>query len=154
MIIGIDLATVNCGLCFMQEDETCWYNTIGMPDLEPETINSFAQALQKVVHDQIVYVDFHYNECFLPNKRKHISIKYFLAGVIKATAKETHFIKPADVRKYYGQDPKMKKYKFHELMFDSAMMKEQDEHKRDAYLLALMGITEQSKKLNPEKWGN
>lgn len=154
MIIGIDLATVNCGLCFMNPDETCWYNTIGMPDLDDETILKFADALSLIVHDQICYVDFHFNECFLPNKRKHIAVKYYLAACIQRSAKETHFIKPSDVRKYYGQDSKMKKYKFHELMFAPEMMKEHDEHKRDAYLLALMGVTEQSKKMNPEKWGN
>lgn len=139
-VIGIDLATVNCGLCFMAEDETHWFNTIGMKDLEPETINNFAMALQKVVQDQVVYVDFHYNECFLPNKRKHISIKYFLSGVIFATAKQTNFIKPSEVREHFGFDSKIKKYIFHEKMFDSEMMKQHDEHKRDAYLLALMGI--------------
>lgn len=139
-VIGIDLATVNCGLCFMKADETHWFNTVGMPDLEDETILKFSDALAISVYDSICFVDFHFNECFLPNKRKHIAVKYFLAACIHRSAKQTYFIKPADVRKYFGQDPKMNKYKFHELMFPPEMMKEHDEHKRDAYLLALMGI--------------
>ena len=139
-VIGIDLATVNCGLCFMTEDETHWFNTIGMNDLEDETILKFADALSLIVHDQICYVDFHFNECFLPNKRKHIAVKYYLAACIQRSARETHFIKPAEVRKHFGQDPKMKKYKFHEALLSKEMMKEHSEHKCDAYLLALMGI--------------
>ena len=139
-VIGIDLATVNCGLCFMTEDETHWFNTIGMNDLEDETILKFADALSLIVHDQICYVDFHFNECFLPNKRKHIAVKYYLAACIQRSARETHFIKPAEVRKHFDQDPKMKKYKFHEALLSKEMMKEHSEHKCDAYLLALMGI--------------
>lgn len=140
MILGIDLATVNCGLCFMQKDETCTYNTIGIPDISnDESILKFADSLALLVHNQICYVDFNFNECFLPNKRKHIALKYYLAAVIKCNAKEAYFIKPSVVREYFGQAPKMNKYKFHEQMFPGQKLNQENEHERDAYLLALMG---------------
>ena len=140
LILGIDLATVNCGLCFMQEDETCSFATIGIKDIgSDESILQFAKALQKVVSDQVCYVDFHFNECFLPNKKKHIAVKYFLSGVILVSAKEVEFVKPSAIREYFGQSPKMKKYAFHELMFTDQMLEQETEHERDAYLLALMG---------------
>lgn len=139
MIIGIDLATVNCGVCFMKHDETCSFSTIGIPDIAiDDSIIEFSQALAKVVSGQICYIDFNFNECFLPNKRKHIAVKYFLAGVILLSAKETYFIKPSEVRKHFGYEPKMNKYKFHTEMFKD--VRQENEHERDAYLLAFMGL--------------
>ena len=147
MIIGIDLATVNCGLCFMEEDETCSYETIGIKDINSdEAVLKFADSLSLLVHDQVCYVDFHFNECFLPNKRKHIALKYFLAACIQRSAKKTYFIKPSQLREYFGLDPKINKYKFHEAMFPTVKLKQENEHERDAYLLALLGITEGKKK--------
>jgi len=154
LIIGIDLATVNCGLCFMEEEDKYNFATIGMKDLEDETILKFADSLSLLVHKHVCFVDFYFNECFLPNKRKHIALKYYLAANIKRSAKEAYFIKPSAVREYFGHSPKMNKYKFHEEMFSGEMMKQENEHHRDAYLLALMGWTEQSKHANPSKWGN
>lgn len=146
MIIGIDLATINCGVCFMKPDETSTFSTIGIPDItSDESIIEFAQALAKVVNDQICYIDFNFNECFLPNKRKHIAVKYFLAGVILLSAKEAYFIKPSAVREHFGFDPKMNKYKFHEQMFKQ-ILNQENEHERDAYLLALMGLQIQRSK--------
>ena len=145
MLIGIDLATVNCGLCFMQEDETISFATIGIPNIaSDESILNFADSLSKLVYDQICYVDFNFNECFLPNKRKHIAVKYFLAGVILLSAKEAYFIKPSVVREHFGFDPKMNKYKFHAEMFKD--VRQENEHERDAYLLALMGLQIQRSK--------
>lgn len=139
MILGIDLATVNCGMCFMKEDESVSFVTIGMKDLEDKTILKFADSLAMLVHDQDCFVDFHFNECFLPNKKKHIAVKYFLAGVILVAAKETQFIKPSVIREHFGFPAKMKKNLFHEQMFLSAY-NQNNEHERDAYLLALMGL--------------
>ena len=77
MYLGIDLATTNCGLCWMEDDETCTFNTIGITDISSdESILKFAEALSKVVSDQICFVDFHFNECFLPNKKKHIATTF------------------------------------------------------------------------------
>lgn len=141
MILGIDLATVNCGLCFMEEDETCIYATIGIKDIgSDDSILQFAKSLSMVVSNQVCYVDFHFNECFLPNKKKHIAVKYFLAGVILASANEVEFVKPSAIREYFGQSSKMKKYAFHEVMFPDLKLKQETEHERDAYLLALMGM--------------
>lgn len=145
MVIGIDLATINCGLCFMQEDENTSFATIGIKDIaNDETIINFATSLAKVVSGQVCYIDFNFNECFLPNKRKHIAIKYFLAGVILVSAKEAYFIKPSQVREHFGFDPKMNKYKFHAEMFKD--VRQENEHERDAYLLALMGLQIQRSK--------
>ena len=145
MIIGIDLATVNCGLCFMQEDETPSFATIGIKDISnDETSINFATSLAKVVSGQVCYIDFNFNECFLPNKRKHIAVKYFLAGVIFLSAKEAYFIKPSVVRGHFGFDPKINKYKFHAEMFKD--VRQENEHERDAYLLALMGLQIQRSK--------
>ena len=148
MYLGIDLATTNCGLCWMDNDLTCTFNTFGITDISSdESILKFAEALSKVVSDQICFVDFHFNECFLPNKKKHIAIKYYLAGVIWLSAKEVHFIKPSEVRQHFGHPAKMKKYQFHEAMFLGEDLKQETEHERDAYLLALMG--KQLKDLKP-----
>lgn len=145
MIIGIDLATVNCGLCFMRDDETTNFSTIGIPNIaSDESILNFATSLAKVVSGQVCYIDFNFNECFLPNKRKHIAVKYFLAGVILMSAKEAYFIKPSVVREHFGFDPKMNKYKFHAEMFKD--VRQENEHERDAYLLALMGLQIQRSK--------
>lgn len=139
MIIGIDLATTHCGMCFMNSDETYTTATIGIPDIKADdSIMKFSEHLVTLVKDRICYIDFHFNECFLPNKKKHVSVKYFLAGVIWAVAQEVHFIKPSVVREYYGFSPKTKKYVFHESYFDTPSNTE-NEHIRDAYLLALMG---------------
>lgn len=140
MIIGIDLATVNCGLCFMQDDETTSFGTIGIKDISnDDDILRFADSLSLLVHNEICFVDFHFNECFLPNKRKHVALKYYLAANIKRSARETYFIKPSQVRTHFGFEPKMNKYKFHEVMFKTPL-KNENEHERDAYLLALMGL--------------
>lgn len=140
MILGIDLATTNCGLCFMQDDETVSFATIGIKDIaSDEAVIQFAKSLSKVVSDQQCFVDFHLNECFLPNKKKHIAVKYFLAGVILVSAKEVMFVKPSAVREHFGYPAKLNKYKFHEQMFKQTLNQE-NEHERDAYLLALMGL--------------
>jgi hypothetical protein len=139
MILGIDLATVNCGLCFMDIDETCSFATIGMKNLEDKTIVNFADSLSLLVHDQDCFIDFHFNECFLPNKKKHVALKYYLAGNIQRSAKSYRFVKPSAVREHFGFPPKMKKYEFHEQMFIDHLRQE-NEHERDAYLLALMGL--------------
>lgn len=139
MIIGIDLATINCGLCFMQEDGQFSFATVGMKDLEDETILKFADSLALLVYDQDCFVDFHFNECFLPNKKKHIAIKYYLAAVIKSSANKTYFIKPSVVREYFGFPAKMKKQEFHAAM-NLKSYNQNTEHERDAYLLALMGL--------------
>lgn len=139
MIIGIDLATVNCGLCFMQDDTRYSFATIGMKNLEDETIIKFADSLALLVHDQICYVDFHFNECFLPNKKKHIALKYYLAASIQFSAKECYFIKPSKVREHFGFAPKMPKREFHKQIFLGDLGQE-NEHEKDAYLLALMGF--------------
>src|SRR5574343_101769 len=110
MIIGLDLATVNCGLCMA--DSTTGYSmtTIGMKDLQPETIQKFAKALGLIVAGEIVYVDFNYNEIFLRGLKKHLAVKYYLAGYIQAVAKEDYFVTPAELRKHYGFGAKEKKY--------------------------------------------
>jgi hypothetical protein len=156
MILGIDLAISNCGLCFMNDDETCSFATIGIKDVakDDDVILQFSKSLSKVVSDQTCYVDFHFNECFLPNKRKHIALKYFLAGVIFVSAKETYFIKPSALRVHFGFEPKMNKYKFHEAMLKDCYkgngeywkLDNANEHERDAYLLALMGLQLQRSK--------
>lgn len=148
MILGIDLATVNCGLCFMQDDEQCRFATIGLGKKNinsDEAVINFTNALSKLVSDQICYVDFSFNECFFNNQKKHVSVKYFLAAVIYCNAKETYFIKPSQVREHFGFAPKMNKYKFHEQMFLDHL-KQENEHERDAYLLALMGLQLQRNK--------
>lgn len=148
MIVGIDLATVHCGICFMQSEETYTTATIGITNIaSDEAILNFSKSLQTLVKDRICYVDFHFNEYVLPNRRKHVCVKYFLAGVIWATAQEVHFIKPAAIREYYGFSPKTKKYVFHESYFDTPSNTE-NEHIRDAYLLALMGKQLQETKSN------
>ena len=146
MIIGIDLATINCGLCFMQEDESCSFSTIGIPDIsDDESIVNFADSLALLTHNQECFVDFHFNECFLPNKKKHIAVKYYLAANIQRSAKLYRFVKPSDVRVHFGFPPKMKKYDFHKQMFKDHLRQE-NEHERDAYLLALMGLQIQRSK--------
>lgn len=145
MILGIDLATVNCGICFMEDDETCSFATVGMKDLEPETILKFTSSMVKIVSDQVCYIDFHFNECFLPNKKKHIAVKYFLAGAIVTSAKQCNLVKPSEVRQHFGFDGKLKKNLFHEQMFINAY-NQNNEHERDAYLLALMGLQQQRMK--------
>lgn len=123
----------------MNEDETCSFATIGIKDIgSDESILQFAKSLAMVVSDQVCYVDFHFNEVFLPNKKKHIAVKFFLAGVILVSSKEVEFVKPSAVREYFGFSAKMKKYAFHEQMFGEGLNQE-NEHERDAYLLALMG---------------
>lgn len=144
MIIGIDLATVNCGLCIADWKDLDTFNysmsTVGMKDLQPETIIKFSEALGKIVTDQICYVDFNFNEVFFRGRKKHLAIKYFLAGIIQAKALEANFITPAELRKHYGFGAKEKKYILHENLLDDTFHKKYNEHERDAYLLARLGF--------------
>jgi hypothetical protein len=114
--------------------------TVGMKDLQPDTVQKFAKSLGLLAKNQVTYIDFNYNECFLRGRKKHLAIKYFLAGYIQATAKEANFITPAELRKYYGFGAKEKKYTLHEKLLEPTFCKLYNEHERDAYLLAKMGF--------------
>jgi hypothetical protein len=139
MILGIDLATVNCGVCFFKSPQEYSFAMLGMKELDDNSILEFANVLGKLVSEQVCYVDFTFNECFLPNRQKHVAVKYFLAGVLKSKAKECNFIKPILVREYFNYPAKEKKYKLHKDFFNPDWFTDHNEHERDAYLLALMG---------------
>jgi len=144
-MIGIDLATTNCGICWMQKDEDCKFATVGMKDLEKKTILAFAKSLSILTYEHDVVVDFSFAECFLPNRRKHVAVKYFLAGCIQNSARNTVFVTPSELREFLGYSKKVSKKTIHQLQFNLEWLEKYTEHELDAYLLALLGTMQKDR---------
>lgn len=132
-IIGIDLATKNCGLCFI-DSAGMQFNTVGLKDLKPETVYKFTKSLCIIVKGSNIVVDFSWSEIYLPGRRNHAAIKYFIAGALLQSAKNCLFVTPAELRKFYGYAPKTKKEVLHGLVPEEYTHR--NEHEKDAWLLA------------------
>lgn len=137
-VIGIDLATKNCGVCWMYEDDSYFPGMCGMKEQTDLALLEFASVLRNLVHNQIVFVDFNFNEIHLPGRKKFTAYKYFLAGIIQASAKECFLITPSQLRKAYGLKAKTSKTDVHKSLITEIMREQYNEHELDAYLLAKM----------------
>ena len=138
-ILGIDLATKNCGLCFWDLGQgNHGFSTLGLKDLEPATVIKFTESFCKIVEGMNIVVDFNLaTECYLPGKRNHTAIKYFMAGAIQQTALSCLFVTPKELREHYGYPSKTSKLLLHdELIPKNIYIK--TEHEKDAWLLANM----------------
>lgn len=138
-ILGIDLATKNCGLCFWDLGSgRHGFSTIGLKDLEPQTVIKFTQVFCKIVEGMNIAVDFNLaTECYLPGKRNHTAIKYFMAGAIQEAALSCLFVTPKELREFYGMTAKQPKELLHKLFVPEELAL-CDEHQKDAWLLANM----------------
>ena len=137
-VMGIDLATKNCGICWRYRDDSSHMSMCGMKTQTDIELLVFSKILKSLVKDQTVYVDFNFNEVFLPGRKKFTAYKYFLAGIIQASAKECNLITPSQLRKHYYCNSKMSKKDLHKLLIPEIMLEQYNEHELDAYLLAKM----------------
>jgi len=144
MIIGIDLATHNCGLCFLDDMPT--FTTVGLKSKVTPTedaIFKYADSLALLVKNKKIYVDFSWQEIFLPGRRSIASIKYFLAGAIYNSAGQCSFISPKQVRDFFNLPPKTKKEELHKLILQIYPENlSRNEHELDALILAHIGKEE------------
>lgn len=136
--LGIDLAIKNCGLCFLYDDGSYVMTVCGMKDYTDQSVVKFANVLKSLVADNTLYVDFSFNECSFPGRKKYTALKYFLAGSLLSVASQCNFVSGSQLRKHYYCNSKMAKKDFHKLLIPEMMLEQYTEHELDAYLLAKM----------------
>lgn len=135
LLFGIDLAIKNCGICVLYDDGEIALTTIGMTDFSDSAVLIFANTLKELVKDKPVFVDFTFNECAFPGNKKYTALKYFLAGVLKASASECYFISGSELRKIYNLPAKTPKKEVHKLL-PEILREQYNEHELDALILA------------------
>lgn len=106
-MIGIDLGIKNLGL--LEEGK------------EPELlsvdsfkdIRDFGEYLNFRVRNQIIYVDFNWNEIYLPGKRRTQAEKYYLFGCLDMGAYLCFPVEPKRIREFLNLPPKTTKKEVH-----------------------------------------
>lgn len=138
MLIGLDLATKNCGWCKFESPNLYTTGVFGITTLNEGGILKFSDSLATFVSGKKVFCDFSFTEIYFPGNKLHGATKYFLAGVLYQ-ATEVEFVSPQTLREFFEAPKLQKKEKFHQYMGTLSILPERSSHEIDAYLLALYG---------------
>jgi hypothetical protein len=114
------------------------YRTYDMQDYDDFTL--FAQDVFIKCTWQNCYIDFHFNEIYLPGKRKTQALKYYLAGGIANAAKKCVFVEPKSIREMLGfsaRVPKREVQKTALILYPQ--LRGLSNHEIDAFLLTEWG---------------
>jgi len=133
MIVGIDLGTKNLAVYSK-------YNQIMYSEADYKTFENMVDTIcNRFSYYDFVFVDFIWNEIYLPGKRLPQAKKYYIAGAL-SQATNTYFISPAKIRDMLGIPAKIPKREVHKTA--AALypeMKDLNVHMKDAFLLAKWG---------------
>lgn len=133
-VVGIDLGIKNLGWY----EEGIGFKTYSVD--EHENLEQFSSFLSVSCHGKNVYVDFGWNEIYLPGRRLTQAQKYFLAGSIYQGAHKCVFVSPAWIREMFDLPPKTSKKEVHVFAktrypWLSATKPKPNQHELDAFLL-------------------